>query len=366
MKIVNIAHVSFPEERDPQAWITKSAFFKGIWEAVAQKDKVIFIDFIGYNGSIQKNGLEYRFLKRSRRALRLPWSVHRMIAAEDPDAVIVHGIQFPLQVLSLKWFLKKKCRLVVQDHGGTPLRHPVKKYLQRLADRCIDAYFFTAAAQAKKYREQGIIKEERKVKEVMEVASVFRPCDRNEARSFTKVSGTYTYIWIGHLNANKDPLLAVKAFSRFAEVEAAAHLYMVFQSGELLPQIRAWLEAHPVAAKQIHLIGKIEHADLEQWYNSVDFILSSSHDEAAGVSVTEGMSCGCIPVLSNIPSFTTMIAGNFGRLYEKGNEQALLEALQATTKMNIQEERSKTLQQYEQHLSFKAIANRIRTILQAL
>lgn len=366
MKIINISHVSFPGEHDPEAWINKSSFFKGIWEAVAQKEQVIFIDFINYNGSLERKGLEYRFLKRSRKALRLPWRIHRMIAREAPDVVIVHGMQFPLQLLSLSFFLENKCKLVVQDHGGQPSQHPLKKWLQRWSARYIDAYFFTATAQAEIYKQERIIKDRQKVKEVMEVSSVFGPEPREQALAVTGIAAGSNYLWIGHLNANKDPLLVLKAFGRMVNQGKEAHLYMIFQTDTLLPEMQAWMAANPEVARCIHLVGKVLHADLQHWFCSVDFIISSSHYEAGGVSVCEGMSCGCIPILSNIPSFVAMTGAACGLLYEGGNEAALADALWASSNMNVPAERQKTLTRFREHLSFEAIAGHIREVLQEL
>ncbi len=366
MKIINISHVSFPEEHDPEAWISKSSFFKGIWEAVAQKEQVIFIDFINYNGSFKRNGLEYRFLKCSRKALRLPWRVHRMIAREAPDVVIVHGMQFPLQLLSLNFFLDNKCKLVVQDHGGQPLRHPFKKWLQRWAARYVDAYFFTATAQAEIYRQEGIITDGQKVKEIMEVSSVFGPEPREQALAITAIATRNNYLWVGHLNANKDPLLVLKAFGSFVSQGKDAHLYMIYQMDTLLPPMQDWLASHPEVARYIHLVGEVPHAGLQHWFCSADFIISSSHYEAAGTSVCEGMSCGCIPILSRIPSFAAMTGGVYGLLYEQGDEAALTGALLASSTMKIPEERQKVLSRFREHLSFEAIARRIREVLQAL
>lgn len=366
MKIINIAHVSFPAEHDPEIWIGKSLFFKGIWEALAQQEQVIFIDFIHHNGTLRRNGLEYRFLKRSPRALRFPLSAHRMIARERPDVVIVHGMQFPLQVLQLRMWLPRKTRLVVQDHGGVPLRHPLKQLLQRLADRYIDAYFFTAAAQAALYTGQGIIRSPEKVKEIMEISSVFGPGDRGAAQQVTGVSGDPAYLWIGHLNHNKDPLLALKAFCRFAAEVPQASLYMIYQSTELLPALRQFLETQPSVKHQVQLVGKVDHEALVHWLHSADFILSTSHYEAAGVSVTEGMSCGCIPVLSDIAAFRKMTAGHCGILFETGKEYGLLQALRASAALDRVAEKERTVQQFRRQLSFDAVAAQIRDVLRSL
>lgn len=366
MRIVNISHVSFPGEKNPIQWIKKSRFFKGVWEAVAEKEEVIFIDFINYNGQLNNNGVNYWFQYKSQRALRFPWKAHLSIAKIKPDVVIVHGIQFSLQLILLRIFLNRKCKIVAQDHGGGIVQHPFKKILQKLADYCVDIYFFTSMAQAKTWQNAGMIKDISKAREVMEISSVFQPEPREMALSITGIAKKNTYIWVGHLNVNKDPLLVVEAFTEFITGNANAHLHMIFQSEELLPEIKNWLELHRYAAEYIHLEGKINHADLQHWFCSVDFIISSSHYEAGGVSVCEGMSCGCIPILSNIPSFISMTGGECGIVYEAGNIQSLLEALYISSWMNIPEEKEKTLRRYERALSFQAVATRIRSVLYSL
>lgn len=366
MRIVNISHVSFPGEKDPMQWIKKSRFFKGIWEAVAEREEVIFIDFINYDGRVNNNGINYWFQKKSQHALQFPLRVHLSIAKTKPDVVIVHGIQFSLQLILLRIILNKKCKIVAQDHGGRIIQHPLKKILQKLVDRCVDIYFFTSQAQAKTWQNAGMINDISKVCEVIEISSVFQPEPREIALSITGIAKENTYIWVGHLNANKDPLLVVKAFTQFIESGTNAHLYMIFQSEELLPEIQNWLQLNKHAIEYIHLEGKIDHADLRHWFCSAEFIISSSHYEAGGVSVCEGMSCGCIPILSNIPSFISMTEEECGIVYETGSIQSLLLALYASSRMNVSEERKKTLVRYEKALSFQAIASRIREVLHSL
>src|SRR5688500_2667782 len=169
MKIINISHVSFPDEHDPEQWIRKSMFFKGIWEAVASMDEVIFIDFIGYEGKLKKNGVEYWFYKRAKEALQLPISIHRNIAKQKPDVIIVHGMRSPWQVLLLRLITGKKTKIVVQDHGGGYFQSSLKKYFQSLADRVIDIYFFTSLSQADILLQQGIIRDRNKIRSVIEI-----------------------------------------------------------------------------------------------------------------------------------------------------------------------------------------------------
>jgi glycosyltransferase involved in cell wall biosynthesis len=99
---------------------------------------------------------------------------------------------------------------------------------------------------------------------------------------------------------------------------------------------------------------------MEDWYNSADFIISGSHYEGSGVSVCEAMSCGCIPLVTDILSFRKITGyGKCGLLYERGNVNALLDVLLKTKHLNIHFERKKVLEQFDSDLSFDAIAKQL-------
>ena len=59
---------------------------------------------------------------------------------------IVSGLHFPLQVIQLRLNLGKKVKIIAQNHAEKPFTG-IKKYLQRMADQCINAYFFASFAE---------------------------------------------------------------------------------------------------------------------------------------------------------------------------------------------------------------------------
>jgi glycosyltransferase involved in cell wall biosynthesis len=121
------------------------------------------------------------------------------------------------------------------------------------------------------------------------------------------------------------------------------------------------------ATAAIKLVDNIVHEELQNWYNSADFIISGSHYEGSGIAVCEGMSCGCIPIVTSIPSFTKMTGpGKCGILYTAGNETALLNALLKTKTLDIAAEKNKVLQQFYEQLSFSAIAKKLSNIIRSL
>jgi glycosyltransferase involved in cell wall biosynthesis len=148
----------------------------------------------------------------------------------------------------------------------------------------------------------------------------------------------------------------------FANENSGVKLFVAFQSNDLLEEI-----SHRVSsvADKIMLVGKLDHAQLTHWYSAADFIISTSYYEGSGLAVCEAMSCGCVPILSNIPSFRTMTGfGECGLLFEAGNSNSLLEALQMSLTTDITKASTQSLLRFENHLSFPAIARKFNEVIQ--
>jgi glycosyltransferase involved in cell wall biosynthesis len=365
MKFVFVSYVASMGFNDPQKWLHRIGFYTGILEELALYEEVISIEQIDHKGALYRNGVKYHFLKFSSLGRVLPFKLHRYIKSLTPDVVMVQGTHFPLQVILLRLTLGKKPTVIVQNHAEIPLRG-LKKIAQQLADRCTDTYTFTSKQMGLRWVELGNLARADKVNEVMEVSSVFKPTNNEAARSKTGVSGKPIFLSVGRLNANKDPLTVVQAFLRYAILNPEARLYMIYQTDELLNDIKSIIESHPYKAN-IVLVGKVEHADLLYWFNSADFIISGSHYEGSGVAVCEAMSCGCIPIVTDIDSFIMMTDhGKCGILYKAGDQEALLLALYQTSQFNMREQQAAVLAYYNNTLSFKAIAGRLRAIAAGL
>jgi glycosyltransferase involved in cell wall biosynthesis len=202
---------------------------------------------------------------------------------------------------------------------------------------------------------------------VIQASSTFYNMDRRAALEITKVKGAPVFLWVGMLIPRKDPLTAVRAFLEFVRHSPDAKLYMIYQSDELLQEIHGLLETSKENKDAIVLVGSISHDQLLYWYNSAGFFISASHYEGSGISLSEAMSCGCIPVTSDFISFQKMTGpGKCGLLYEPGSVTALLKILIQTTELDMEDERAKTLQQFKAELSFEAIAKKIEQVMASL
>ena len=356
MKIVSLSYVRSSGFHDPQSWIERIRPYGEVLEALAKKHSVISIEQIDYEGNYQWNGVEYYFVRLKNRWR--PTALHRLVKELKPGVVIVHGLGFPLQVIQLKRALGKDVIILAQNHAD---RIPVgwRRWLRKVADRSINAYLFTSTELALPWMRNKIIRDERKIKEVMVGASIFVQMNRVAAKSITKMKGYPAFLYVGRVDANKDPFTLIEAFSNFTRLQPSASLYLIIQNPEKKNEIQKLIEENGLM-HVVFIVGKIPHPQMQAWFNSADFIISTSHAEAFGMAVAEAMSCGCFPIVTNIPSFRKLTDnGNFGILFEPGNAGQLTAALEKAAKLNLELERKKILTYYNAHLSAEAIAEQI-------
>ncbi|CAN5517993.1 hypothetical protein BH09BAC6_BH09BAC6_11750 [soil metagenome] len=365
MKFVFVSYVYSKDFDEPKAWLHRIRAYGGILESLAINHTVISIEQINYEGELDHAGVKYYFKRLSKASKWLPFKLHRFISALRPDVVIVQGLIFPLQVIQLRLALRKNVKIIVQNHAEQPFKG-FKKRLMRVADAGINAYLFASQAMGMEWIDTRNLADPAKIHQVMEVSSVFYPVKRSVAVAKTGAAGKPVFLWVGRLNNNKDPLNVIKAFLKFANSEQEGHLYMIYHTDELLIAVTALLN-ESANKNSVTLVGRMPHQDLLYWFNSADFVISGSHYEGSGTAVCEAMSCGCIPIVTDILSFRMITDnGNCGILYEPGSEAALLSALKQTPAMNLAEKQARCLEYFNTQLSFQAIAQQIQQIAASL
>lgn len=365
MRIVHISYAYMKDQTDPEMWLQKLDFYTGILEALTADATVISVHCLSYSGILRKNNVEYHFLKARGIEKHFPVTVNMYVKKLRPDIVVVHGLIYPMHVLLLRMILDKGCKVIVQHHAERPLTN-ILRFIQPCTDRFVNAYLFCAVDLAARWVNKGLISPKRKIYEVMEGSSAFTAMDKEVARKKSKVSGDKVFLWVGGLHDRKNPLLMVSAFARFAKSAPGSRLYIIHQSVELIDEVRRVIQKEG-ASDTVILVGSIHHLDLVYWYNSADFIVSTSKYEGSGIAVCEGMSCGCIPILSDIPSFKMMTDnGRIGFLFSGNDRDALIRVLEDCERLDIVNEKKKVLQQFADALSFPAIANRMISVARSI
>jgi len=364
MRIVHISYAVKPQFKDPLVWLKRIDFFVDLLEEMSRFASIVNIDLISFRGSIRKNQVEYHFLKPSAFTNLFPFRLNFYLRKLNPDVVFVHGLIFPLHVLWLRIFMKRKVKIVIQNHAEPPLKFH-KAILQRIVDRFVSCYFFTSYMQAKLWLDSGQISDKNLVYQVMEAPSIFYPINKENAQMKTNVIRQNSYLWVGRLDKNKDPITLIKAFQLFLSEYVPARLYIILHHREeLLDDVNAVLASAPEFSHRIFFVRNVQHEDMLYWFNSADFIISTSHYEGSGLAVCEGMSCGCIPILTDIASFKMMTSnGEVGLIFSPGNVDSLLGALRKSISLDIDCEREKVLNQYKAKLSSEAIS---KTMIEAI
>jgi len=366
MKIVSTSYVNTNTFNNPEDWLERIRFYTDLLEELAKHYTVESIEQINYNGKLQKNETIYHFLNFKKKKLYFPFELHRYIKNLKPDIVFVNGFIFPFQIIQLRKRLGKTAKIIVLHRAEKPFSG-IKGYLQKIADKSVDAYLFVSNEFGEEWVKKGIFQNKKKIHEVMQSSSIFFLKDKIAAKKILNMNGGPAFLWVGRLENNKNPLTVIKAFIKYFLFQPLAKLYMIYQDDQLLPEVKALINVNNETKDGIILIGKVEHHQLQTWYNAADFFISGSHYEGSGISACEAMSCGCIPVLTNIISFRRMTGpGKCGLLYEAGNAEHLFSTLLNTNEMNIKIEKEKTLKQFNDELSFEAIAKKITKVIDSL
>lgn len=356
MRIIYVSYNYSPDIHSPQEWVKRIQFYVGWLQCLAKEHTVIRVDQINYEGNFTHNGVQYLCVNAGKKKNYFPRKLNRFVKTLTPDIVVVSSFLFPLQVIQLRACLGKSVKIILQHHAEKPFTG-IKKYAQRMAAYKVDAFLFTARAIGINWVKNGNLDTENKVHELMEVSSVFYPLDKFIAKEKTNVTGSPVFLWVGRLNQNKDPLSAVNAFLKFKAFNPTARLYMIYQTDELLRNIKKLL---PIDNSPVILVGKIEHSELLYWFNSADFFISASHYEGSGTALCEAMSCGCIPVVTDIPSFKKITDdGQYGYLFEPGNEDSLCNALIKAAGADKQQFSKKITDHFAKELSFDSIAKKL-------
>lgn len=328
------------------------------------------LDFHGimhFNGEGETTweGAPFSGFRSKNKFHHIPFRTHDYLASIKPDVVMVQGSIYPLQIIHLRRKLGGQCKIIIQHHGERPFVNSIKRFLQRLADRYVDAYLFTTLSNAQSFIEQKVISSIGKCHEVLEASTYLAPVNRETARRQLGFSGDKNFLWVSRLVPGKDPFTVLDAFSAYAAVHADARLYMLYHTEELLPEIQQKINADPVLNKAVRLVGKVPHTELNVWYSAADFYISGSHREGSGYALIECLACGCIPLVTDIAPFKK-VAGSCALYFQPGDVSILKVQLEQLSLIDREAQRKKIAEHFQQELSFRKIADDIVAVVKGL
>jgi len=334
-------------------------------------DEVVVVQRFHRESTVTRNGVTYRFCRDSGSPRLSSWStspsVTHAITVLQPDVVHVNGLGFPIQTWRLRQRIRRSAVFVVQDHAsgaprGSRVDWParIRNALRRRAMQEVDAFFFTAAEQAEPWKETGLIGDGQRIVAIAEGSTNMRPIARDEARTVSRVDGNPAVLWVGRLNANKDPLCVVDACGLAMADRPDLTLTMVYSEADLLPAITERLKRHAALAPRVRLVGLVPHDRLAHFYSASDVFVLGSHHEGSGYALIEACACGLPPAVTDIPSFRALTGrGAAGRLWPVGNAHACAAAI-LSVDANRSLERSRVRDHFDRALAWRAIGREAR------
>jgi glycosyltransferase involved in cell wall biosynthesis len=358
---------------DPGETIARHATATGWAEAVAASGAgaVVVAWRFSRDADVERGGVRYLFRRDAdgpmAGARTAPRALHQAVAASRPDLVHVNGLVFPSQVRQLRDCLPRACPIVVQDHAGVQpgpiawwrVRARWRRRAMREGLQSADAFLFTSIAQGRAWQDAGVIATNQAIHAAVESSTTMRAIDREEARRASGVNGAPAILWVGRLNDNKDPLTVLDGFERALSRLPGARLSMVFSEAPLVEPVRDRIRRSAALSDRVRLCGRVDHDRLAAFYSAADLFVLGSHHEGSGYALIEALACGCVPVVTSIPSFRAITAdGSVGALWASGDGAGCAEALARAAQVGLDAERSAATAHFEEQLSWTAIGRR--------
>jgi glycosyltransferase involved in cell wall biosynthesis len=351
-KLAYVNFYSMPFVVDPDFKLTKFKFAFDFLFLLQDTFSVSVFDFIGVNSTFKKEEIQFNYIKRlHNRKIYIPWKLFFKLKKLKPDVVYIQGLNYPHLILLMHFFVPTSCKIFVHDHANV-FPKGIKKVFFKWSDKKVASYFFTSTEMAKNYLNENLISSKNKITECVEGATnfSFNPAIKKDINKF---------LWVGRLDANKDPLTVLKGFNLFAKNNPEAQLIMFYENEDLLAQIIVFIKENNLN-HQVYLKGNLPHHELEKWYQESTYFLLGSHKEGGPIALVEAMACGCIPIVTNIPAFRAMINdGKYGYLFTPGNATELHQILTSLEEKTIEKLREQVVHFYKKELSHQAIANKL-------
>jgi glycosyltransferase involved in cell wall biosynthesis len=358
LKLIDLTFYMHEDIHDPDKAIRVHEASVGYARYLGSDASAEIIIHMDYEGQRELHGITYSFFKSKNSFFHIPRKTLKYVRSIAPDIILVHGLIFPVQVLALRYYARPSCKIICIHHAEGPSL--LKWIFYKMANRSVDSYIFSAREIAKPWIKRKIIPEG-KCKELVMASTSFRRKNRSEARMRLGIPDKRIFLWVGRLSPVKDPVTVIRGFSAYIRDGGSGSLYMIYQDEELTDEIRKIIEEDIVLKKAIIPVGAKPHDELEWWYSAADYYLSGSRSEAIGYSLIEAMACGCIPVVTDIPSFRKII-GSYGYLYDPGNAAELKKVLVQLADAGSEDERDKIAKHFESSLSFSVLAEKITGI----
>jgi len=329
--------------------------------------RVTVIQACAQSATVVQGGVTYFFMARPRKAPTLAETQDfiQLLQRLHPDVLHVHGLGFPAEVMALAR-ARPRIPILLQDHAdGVPRFWRRRAHARAMAR--VAGVSFCALEQAKPFRRAALIKPHTAVFGIPECSSRFVPGDRAAARVASGLFGDPALLWVGHLDANKDPLTVLEAVAEASESLPQLQLFCCFGKAPLLAEVERCIAGDRRLRGRVHLLGKVSHARVELLMQGADLFVLGSHHEGSGCSLIEALACGLSPLVTDIPSYRALTGqGSVGKLWSCGQPAELCRALLSMASRASRLTRESVRAHFDRELSFEAAGGQWRAAYENL
>src|SRR3984957_271498 len=368
LHVVQISFFKDPEGRSPAQLLNAWPTLVDVAEASSQSGvRVSVVQAGAHSEHLVRNGVHYHFLPFGN---ALPangdnGAFVELLRSLAPDILHVHGLGFHRDVLALH-SLAPAIPILLQDHADRPPRF-WRRSSWRRGLSVAAGISFCAPEQARPFVDAKLVRPGTNLYAIPESTSRFTPGDRQEARRTTQIAGDPALLWVGHLNANKDPLTVLEGASAAARALPGLQLYCCFGTAPLLREVQDRIAADSALRGRVHLLGRVPHERIERLMRAADIFVQGSHRESTGYSLIEALACGLPPVVTDIPSFRSITGrGPVGRLWPCGDPRALCDALRWAAAHADFRSRAAVRAHFDRELSFASLGSKLASMYEDL
>jgi glycosyltransferase involved in cell wall biosynthesis len=310
-----------------------------------------------------RNGVTYSFVADGLQGMPRPWDRGKRVVAAvvraQPDLVHVNGLMFPGTTRRLHAALGPRLPIVLQDHSGTLPRRlpwpagPVARERWRRAFQSVTACTFTAREMAERWYDAGLPRDV-PIIEIPEASTTLEPIERATAAARTAITGSPVILWVGRLDANKDPLTVLDALERALTRLPDARAFLISAGGPLESAVRARVARSPLLTRRVTCVGAVPHDCMHEYYSAADVFVSGSHHEGSGYALIEALACGVTPCVTDIPAFRALV-GAAGAVWTPGDAAACARALVSRAQPVSDTDRAARRRHFDDTLHWEAI-----------
>ncbi len=331
MHVLQLSFFVDAERRPPERLLTDWHALADVARAAARAGpRVSVVQASMVEAHVARDRVDYHFIAPDAEGAPLTRSARfaALLGTLGADVYHVHGLGFAREVIGLR-ALVPHAPILVQDHAGGPARF-WRRPQQRRGLEAASAVVFAARDQAAPFISAGVLDARKPVFEIPESTTTFAPGDRDGARAATGVRGDPAVLWVGHLDANKDPMTVLDAVALAAQELPALTLTCCFATAPLLRAVEARVAADARLRERVRLLGRVPRERVQELMRAADVFVLASHREGCNFSLLEALASGLPTAASDIPSSRALLGdaeAGAGVLWPRGDAHALVAAL---------------------------------------